>query len=85
MKMHLPISEAVLKNGKVMIITSSKKESSCGRRESGFRATGGKSNRGQSGSVIIATSYLTFSEYDNRCSHCTAKYNELILKARSLK
>ena len=85
MKMHLPTSEAVLKNGKVMIITSSKKESSCGRKEVGFRATGGKYNRGQSGSVMVAVSYLDFSKSENRCSHCTAKYNELILKARSLK
>jgi len=85
MKLHLPKSEAVLKNGKVMIITSSKKESSCGRKEVGFRVTGGKSNRGQSGSVIIAASYLTFSKDNDRCSHCTKAYNELILKARSLK
>lgn len=85
MKLHLPTSDAILRDGKVIIVTTSKKESSCGRKEVGFRQTGGKSNRGQSGAVMIASSYLTFSQDNNRCEHCTKAYNELILKARGLK
>ena len=84
MKMHLSKSEVVIKNGKVVIVTLFKGDASCGRKESGFRSSGSTSNRGTSGSIEI-TNYNLFSNYSERCVHCTAKYNELIIRARELK
>lgn len=84
MKIHLSKSEVIVKDGKVIIVTLSKQESSCGRKEQGYRNTGSKSNKGNTGSIMISN-YSSFSNYTERCSHCTIKYNELILKARELK